>query len=56
MDDSTSKAPEKDKNKKVDASLSSITKEAKDKETKAAGRQRSRSIWGRGKKDKPAAS
>ena len=52
MDDAASKTPEKDKNKKGDASLSSITKEAKDKEAKPAGRQRSRSIWGRQKKEK----
>jgi hypothetical protein len=56
MEDPVSKTPEKDKNKKVDASLNSISKEAKDKETKPGGRQRSRSIWGRGKKDKPTAS
>jgi hypothetical protein len=55
MDDASSKTPEKDK-KKLDTSLSSITKEAKDKDTKSTGRARSRSIWGRGKKDKSAAS
>ena len=54
MDDPANKTPEKDKdkNKKGDASLSSITKDAKDKEAKPAGRQRSRSIWGRQKKEK----
>ena len=51
MDDASTKTPEKDK-RKVDTSLSSITKESKDKDSKAAGRARSRSIWGRGKKDK----
>jgi hypothetical protein len=56
MEDPASKTPEKDKNRKVDASLNSISKEAKDKETKPAGRQRSRSIWSRGKKDKTTAS
>ena len=53
MDDASSKTPEKDK-KKLDTSLSSITKESKDKDSK--GRARSRSIWGRGKKDKSAPS
>jgi hypothetical protein len=54
MDDPANKTPEKDKdkNKKVDTSLTSITKDAKDKEAKPAGRQRSRSIWGRQKKEK----
>lgn len=54
MDDPANKTPEKDKNKKVDASLNSITKDAKDKETKPNGRARSRSLWGRQKKEKTA--
>lgn len=32
--------------------LSSISKDAKEKEAKPSGRARSRSIWGRGKKEK----
>ena len=57
MDDA-SKTPEKDKKAGVEMSLSSISKDsAKEKEsTKPAGRARSRSIWGRSKKDKTAAS
>lgn len=56
MDDPASKTPEKDKNKKVDSSLNSISKDAKDKEAKPSGRARSRSLWGRQKKEKTGAA
>ena len=44
------KKVKKDQKEDVDASLSTIAKEAKEKEAKASGRTRARSIWGRSKK------
>jgi len=48
-DDGSSKGVQKGK-KDVDASLSSIAKESKEKDGKNAGRARARSLWGRSKK------
>ncbi len=52
MDEDSKTSPKK----AVDAPLSSVGKDTKDKDAKPAGRSRARSIWGRSKKEKPAAS
>lgn len=51
MDESTSKTPDSKEKKRPDTAVSN--KDAK-KDDKTGGRARSRSIWGRSKKDKPA--
>jgi hypothetical protein len=49
VDDDSTKAAQKGK-KDVDASMASISKDAKEKDGKSGSRARARSIWGRSKK------
>lgn len=54
MDDEATTSPEKEK-KRPDTAISKEKETPKSKDDKPAGRARSRSIWGRSKKEKPPA-